>query len=599
LAIIWLVPVLWLPAADLDKLARDCRSGKQKACDELANVVWTDGSPEVRAATLEKLTDQRQLARIAIANNYVPGRPRNWDALRLAAVEKLTDQAALAKIALKTYSPVQEAALGKLTDPATLVRVAKASTSADITAVEVKAVKKVTDQAALADIAKTARNPFAQKEAVLRLVDPATLTYIAMTADEAEVGREAVRKLGDQATLTAIARTALSPGVRAEAAGKLTDQATLTAIARTDSSDAVRLAALGKITDPATTIEIVKGRSDCCEFAEKAIKRLTDQAALAGIARTHSAASVRESAVGRALSLRPCSVGIADLQALPRNVTASVSSRLFFGEDLPAETEAKVREAAQRIIASAMGALGYRMAGGDKPELVVEIEAIGRAIGANYGRIGFSYEGTQWEGAISFIRNGCAYRRILDWRSTGPSVINYYGSEPPEPKDLVHAPFEAGMKAMVARTMVELGADLDGVEAKIRLVKSADFTLAEVAYHSLPLGAIDQAALAGIVMAAGLWDARLGAFEKLTDQAALTQVATSADTPMLRAPAVARLTDQATLAQIARTDNDESVRLAAVRKLTDRAALARIAKEDKRREMREAAMLRLQQLAKH
>lgn len=93
------------PAVELtvEKLARDCNAGEERACRRIADMARTYQDPRVRRLAVEGLTDQAMLADIA--------RNDESQIIRRAAVKNLTDKAVLADIATNdTSEDVREAA---------------------------------------------------------------------------------------------------------------------------------------------------------------------------------------------------------------------------------------------------------------------------------------------------------------------------------------------------------------------------------------------------------------------------------------------------------------------------------------------------------
>lgn len=212
-------------ASKVDKLAQNCKEGKQKACAKLARIAKTGRDYNVRRAAIEKLSDQAVLADIAKTD-------RVSDARR-TAVEKLTDQVLLAGIAK--------------TGNSSLVREA--------------AVRKLSDQAVLGDIAKNNRRYRARRAAVTKLSDKLLLADIAKSDSAWKVREAAVKKLTDCAVLADIGRTDSSWHVRLRAVEKLTDQAVLRDIARTEKDEDVREAAMKKLSDQPVPADVAKASS--------------------------------------------------------------------------------------------------------------------------------------------------------------------------------------------------------------------------------------------------------------------------------------------------------------------------------------------------
>jgi len=102
---------------NVSDFARQCDSGNQKACRDLAKVALEDRDANFRKTATLALTDQSLLAKIAVEDR---------DAfVRLAAASKLSDQSLLSKIAVDDIDAiVRIAATERLTDQSLLARIA-------------------------------------------------------------------------------------------------------------------------------------------------------------------------------------------------------------------------------------------------------------------------------------------------------------------------------------------------------------------------------------------------------------------------------------------------------------------------------------------
>lgn len=110
-----------------------------------------------------------------------------------------------------------------------------------------EAVKMLTDQSLLADIAQNDNDYAVRVEATERITNPSVWEEIAKTDKSSTVRLAAIKKLTDQAVLESIAQTDHSSTVRKAAVEKLTGQTALVAIAKTDKQPTVRCSALKKI----------------------------------------------------------------------------------------------------------------------------------------------------------------------------------------------------------------------------------------------------------------------------------------------------------------------------------------------------------------
>jgi ankyrin repeat protein len=142
---VWILPAPLVATNQLTvfRLARQCSSGKQKACGELAKIALKDKNASVSRYAAASLTDQSLLAKVAV-EAVDPS-------VRSAAAVKLTDQPLLAKIAAEDKEDsVRSAALAELTDQSLLTKIALEATDAGVRSA---AVARLTDRSLLAKIA--------------------------------------------------------------------------------------------------------------------------------------------------------------------------------------------------------------------------------------------------------------------------------------------------------------------------------------------------------------------------------------------------------------------------------------------------------------
>ncbi|MDR1497858.1 MAG: hypothetical protein LBS59_05550 [Puniceicoccales bacterium] len=163
----------------------------------------------------------------------------------------------------------------------------------------VSGVKNASDHLAQIDIdIDIGIDRHARKEEVEKLTDQKALADIAKNDSEWHVRLSAVRKLTDQTLIADIAKNDSDPGVRALAVNKLTDRTLIADIAKNDSSWIVRDAATEKLTDKTLLTGIAKNDSSPEVRAEAAEKRINpDQTALVDIAKNDSEKEVRAEAV--------------------------------------------------------------------------------------------------------------------------------------------------------------------------------------------------------------------------------------------------------------------------------------------------------------
>jgi len=158
---ILLFSILTVSATDLEKinkLAKECQAGKEKACKKLAKIAKKDKDLATCLVALEKLGNHSLAQDIAWNANYHEVRKAAYDKMddrssRRGTIYKLTDQAQLADIAMNAENlKTREEAVEKIEEPLLLADIARNS---DIPQIRVEAIKKITDQPLLADIFKT------------------------------------------------------------------------------------------------------------------------------------------------------------------------------------------------------------------------------------------------------------------------------------------------------------------------------------------------------------------------------------------------------------------------------------------------------------
>ena len=175
----------------------DLCKGKCKRCGKMqvAQHEWIDYQcSRCGKVEIETPVNQDTLAAIAKSDMHID--------VRKAAVKRLTDQRVLADIAKDSTSYVRIAAIRKLTDQGVLADIAKSDNRQDphYCHVRVAAVKRLTNQEILIDFAKNDYQPLVRSEAVKRIADQEVLSKIANNSKEGLYVRlEAAKKLGDKA----------------------------------------------------------------------------------------------------------------------------------------------------------------------------------------------------------------------------------------------------------------------------------------------------------------------------------------------------------------------------------------------------------------
>ena len=159
-------------------------------------------------------------------------------------------------------------------------------------------MQSLSDQKALAIIAKTDSDSDIREAAIQNLTNQSELLNFALNDTDENVRRMAVQNLTDQAKLRSFAENDLSEKVRITAVTKIKDQSILAHIAKAEQNDVVRLAVVKRLEDKKLLAEIAL--VDEATIVRKAATcRIGDQKLLAEIAMADEATSVREAAVCR------------------------------------------------------------------------------------------------------------------------------------------------------------------------------------------------------------------------------------------------------------------------------------------------------------
>jgi len=153
------------------------------------------------------------------------------------------------------------------------------------------AIKELTDQKVLVDIAKNDKEAWVRCSAVDKLTDQVILTEIAKSDKDSRPRQHAVRKLFDQSVLAEIAKNDENWEVRDAAVSRLTNTQNLIDVANNsksckaifgnDEKDRVRFIAADKLIDQTFVqnvfLEIAKNKANYESLREDAIKKLTDK----------------------------------------------------------------------------------------------------------------------------------------------------------------------------------------------------------------------------------------------------------------------------------------------------------------------------------
>jgi len=274
-----------------------------KAVDKLTNqstlYAIINNAPlyDVRMAAVKKLTNQSQI--IDIVNNI-----SQYSDVRVAAIERISDQTVVTDLYKDSKKREQE--MKELTKKDYFNRKAIIEREGHI---RYAAVKKMTNQSILADIARTDSDKTVSCRAVEQLNDQQLLAHLVVSLAnvwETEiVRREAVKKMTDQTALANIALHDDDSGVRSAALKKLTDQTAILNVAKHENDYFTLNEALSKMTDSFVFEVILTAESESVRItalrSEKIrnslysfVNQLTEQSALLFIGLHTVNSNVRE-----------------------------------------------------------------------------------------------------------------------------------------------------------------------------------------------------------------------------------------------------------------------------------------------------------------
>jgi hypothetical protein len=262
---------------EASKLAEKCQAGKAEACQKLAQIAKTGMDCAAREEAVRWLTDQAVLAEIATG----PLGSSCMGQVGITAIVRLQDQTTLAKIVKANINGHGRLAMRRLTDQSLLADIAKTLDDKDAgnSALRRLAVAKLTDQTVLADAAKTAGDPSIRMAALKKVTDQTALADLARNAHGDDERLKAAEKLADkglaQSIYAAMAKTASGAAVGIVAVGRLTDQALLADVVKTAADSGVRQAAVAMLTDSKVLAALAKSAADP-EVRQVAAKRLAD-----------------------------------------------------------------------------------------------------------------------------------------------------------------------------------------------------------------------------------------------------------------------------------------------------------------------------------
>ena len=238
-----------------------------------------------REAEAKRERGQARLAEIAVSDPN--GR------VRIAAVSNLYDQSMLATVVCRNGGTVFKAALDKIVDRDALLSIVWEKDAQYWAKNE--AVRKLTNQAELARIAKEHDKHEVQIEAANLLTDKALLLEVALDGPDG-VRVVALKKLEDSALFIKLACVDTSWVVRKAAVEMVTDTAVLTQVALEDESKEVRSAAVLKLTDQSVLAQIVQN-DPSSKTRLAAVKMLTDTEVLGKVALGDQRGDVRSAAL--------------------------------------------------------------------------------------------------------------------------------------------------------------------------------------------------------------------------------------------------------------------------------------------------------------
>jgi hypothetical protein len=407
------------------------------------------------------------------------------------------------------------------------------------------AVKVLTNQRFLADLAQRAPLMDIRMAAIERLSDPTLVATLAKNEPNNHVRVTAVMRLTDPALLAHYATQDPDGFVRQAAAGSpgLDDESTLKSCATRDSSPYVRMAALGNphLRDQEFLVRAATG-TDLDSVRGAAVARLTDQALLRRLVLDDPNVRIRAAAVSNP-ALRDDTV---------------------FAEVAKGDAEATVRGQALARIAD--------------PEIrrhtapYVEIEAVPPITDqAQLAHIATHSMDPRVRGAaVEKITDQGKLVEIL--RREQDSSVRHF----------------AVMNNALTDQDVLADAAMHGQARGIRVAAAAK--LHDQAFAQRVYAEVAQTDTLNL----DYWV--LAAIDRLTDQTLLTKLALTGKTANVRWSAVSRLEDQVLLERLATSGADDRLRAFATGRLTDRALLSRIARDDADFWVRQAAQETLRKL---
>ena len=223
----------------------------------------------IRISAIKKLNEKLLLVKIA-QNDKSP-------VARRAAVEKLTDQAVLFEIAITdSDNGVRLNAVNVITDQQLLAYIAGSEKNDDILlAIALKVIDENLAQEIFARIAKGGGFKDRREVALKQLTNQNLLADVALSGIDGLIRQSAVDKITDQSILAKIATNANDRGVRGKAVGKLTDCTLLADFAKQDNDQFVSIMAVENITDK-TVLAYLANNAEDSRVRQKAAEKVTD-----------------------------------------------------------------------------------------------------------------------------------------------------------------------------------------------------------------------------------------------------------------------------------------------------------------------------------
>lgn len=155
------------------------------------------------------------------------------------------------------------------------------------------AVKKLTNQSDIFDIAKNDKDSEIRKNALEKLTSQHNIFYIAKNDEDSGIRLLAAEKMTSQHNLYQIAKNDKDPEVRKLAVEKITSQHNLNYIAKNDNETEIRMLAVGKITSQHNLSYIAKNDSEP-DVRKLAVKKITSKNTLNYIIKNDTDSEVKK-----------------------------------------------------------------------------------------------------------------------------------------------------------------------------------------------------------------------------------------------------------------------------------------------------------------